>query len=127
LRQISEINLTPLMDLTFLLLITFIITFPLIEQGIAVDLPKAAAADLPAEKARTITIDRESRVYLDEEQADLDTLRERLAVLHEADPNVRVLVRADERIPYGGVVKVLKVLHATGISKMALVTESDER
>ena len=66
LKQISEINLTPLMDLTFILLITFIITFPLIEQGIQVNLPRAEASDLAPDRARTVSMDREGHLYLDD-------------------------------------------------------------
>ena len=64
LKQISEINLTPLMDLTFILLITFIITFPLIEQGIPVDLPAGEAEELTPERARTITLDEDVAAQL---------------------------------------------------------------
>jgi biopolymer transport protein ExbD len=126
LKQISEINLTPLMDLTFILLITFIITFPLIEQGISVELPSAKADELSAEQASTITIDDKGGIYLDNISIDIETLEKRLIAMGQADENTTVMVRADESIQYGVLVKVLKVLHGAKIKKMALVTQADE-
>lgn len=125
LKQISEINLTPLMDLTFILLITFIITFPLIEQGISVNLPKHKADTLSNDKARTVSVDRNGSVYFDEIPVTLDDLAVRLGELSRLDPEITVMIRADEEIRYGYLVKVLKVLHNAGIAKMALVTEAD--
>ena len=126
LKQISEINLTPLMDLTFILLITFIITFPLIEQGIAVDLPKGKADALAPDSARSITVDKDGKIYLDNEPVTLDLLGVRMRELEGLVPEAVVMVRADKRIRYGKVVDVLKVLHAAKVSRMALVTEADE-
>ena len=89
LKQISEINLTPLMDLTFILLITFIITFPLIEQGIAVNLPKGKAKELSEEEARTVTVDAQLSTSRAHEIADrIETaLRQQL---HAQDVTVHV-------------------------------------
>jgi biopolymer transport protein TolR len=125
LKQISEINLTPLMDLTFILLITFIITFPLIEQGIPINLPKANARELTPERARTITVDREGAVFLDEMPVNLDALAERLRTLVRVAPDTQVMIRADEANRYGRVVEVLKILNATGVSRLALVTQAE--
>ncbi len=125
LKQISEINLTPLMDLTFILLITFIITFPLIEQGIPVNLPKARASEVVAPEARTITVAYKGDIFLDDIPISIEQLNVRMNELAVAEPDVSVLIRADERIQYGVVVKVLKVLHDAHIVKMALVTEAE--
>ena len=83
LKAISEINLTPLMDLTFILLITFIITFPLIEQGIAVNLPKGKAKELTDEEARTVTVDAEGAIYLDNSPITLDELTDVMMTLEK--------------------------------------------
>lgn len=125
LKQISEINLTPLMDLTFILLITFIITFPLIEQGIPVNLPKARSSEVVAPEARTITVAYKGDIFLDDIPISIEQLNVRMNELAVAEPDVSVLIRADERIQYGVVVKVLKVLHDAHIVKMALVTEAE--
>jgi biopolymer transport protein ExbD len=127
LRQISEINMTPLMDLTFILLITFIITFPLIEQGIPMNLPKADTESLEDDVARTISVDREGNLFLDKDPITLEDLRRDMEVLGAVDANATVLVRADEEIHYGRVVEVLKILTDTKIARMALVTAPERQ
>ena len=125
LREISEINMTPLMDLTFILLITFIITFPLIEQGIAINLPKADAAELSEADNRTISLDAEGVLYLDEQALDMDALAQAMTDLGAAAPDTTVYVRADETLDYGKVMEVMKILNKAGISRMALVTQAE--
>ncbi len=125
LRQMSEINMTPLMDLTFILLITFIITFPLIEQGIPLDLPRAEAEPLDEERTRSISVDKDGVVYLDDVIISIEELARDMRILGAADPNAMVLLRADEGIEYGRVVEVLKVLTDARITRMALVTSPE--
>ena len=125
LKQISEINLTPLMDLTFILLITFIITFPLIEQGIPVNLPQGKAREVVDDKARTVTLDVKGQLYLDNEPVSVEDLQTVLTALGQSSPDVAVMLRADKTIPYGKVVDVLKILNRANIRKMALVTQDD--
>ena len=126
-KQLNEINLTPLIDLSFLLLITFIITFPLLEQGIPVSLPKASAADIQEKKACSVTLNARGEVFLDDVRISMDQLRQRLVEIRVAAPDTSVLVRADETLAYGKVVQVLKLLHELSITKMALVTEAEGR
>lgn len=126
LKQLSEINLTPLMDLTFILLITFIITFPLIEQGVPVNLPQGQANALQPDESRAITVDKEGKLFFDDRAISYEELLDRLKKLALTDPNVTILVRADESIAYGEVVKVLQALHGAKLSKMALVTQGDQ-
>ena len=118
--------MTPLMDLTFLLLITFIITYPLMEQGIPVNLPQGKANQLSADKALTITIDREGQVFLDSNQIESGQLAVSVRAFASSDPTVTVLVRADSDVRYAAVVDVLKILHDAKITKMALVTQAEE-
>lgn len=127
LRTISEINLTPLMDLTFILLITFIITFPLIEQGIPMTLPTAEAEAIDDEQSRTISVDGEGTVYLDDVPISMEDLARDMEVLAAVDPQAVVLVRADEALAYGRVVEVLKVLTDAKIARMALVTAPEQQ
>lgn len=127
LRQISEINMTPLMDLTFILLITFIITFPLIEQGIPMNLPRADADSLDDERARTVSVDKDGVVYLDDVMISLEDLARDMQILGSVDPNATVMLRADEGVEYGRVVEVLKVLTDARIARMALVTSPERQ
>ena len=126
LKQISDINLTPLMDLTFILLITFIITFPLIEQGIPVNLPVGEAEELDASQMRTITVDVNGELYLNEDKVNKDELTSAMQDIGVHRPDLTVMVRADQEIAYRHVVEVMQILHRANITRMALVTEVKE-
>lgn len=126
LNTISDINMTPLMDLTFILLITFIITFPLIEQGIAINLPKGEAEDMMESETRSISLTVENKLYLDNVPVSKEELRQSMAEIGRSDPNTTIYVRADRKLPYGDVVEIMKILHDADITKMALVTEADQ-
>jgi biopolymer transport protein TolR len=126
LKEISEINMTPLMDLTFILLITFIITFPLIEQGIPVNLPKGSAKELDNPDTRAITIDDKGTIYLDDLPISEEGLIGEMQRTGTLSPDTTIYVRADERIAYGRVAAVMKILHNANITRTALVTQSDE-
>lgn len=125
LNTISDINMTPLMDLTFILLITFIITFPLIEQGIAINLPKGKAADMMESETRSISLNIEKQLFLDDRPLSKEELVAEMAEIGANDPNTTIFVRADRKLPYGDVVEIMRVLHDADITKMALVTEAE--
>ena len=125
-RLISEINMTPLIDLTFLLLITFIITFPLIEQGIPVRLPKGKASELDQANTFTITLNDKAEIFFDEVPTGAEALAAELKAKAAENPDVTILVRADEEIAYGKVVAVLRLMHDANISRMALVTSPEK-
>ena len=125
LNQISDINMTPLMDLTFILLITFIITFPLIEQGVSINLPKGNASTISETSSRTISINAEGSYYLDDDLLSQSELREFLLQLSSTQPDQVVFLRADQTLPYGKVMDLIRMLHDAKISRMALITEAD--
>ena len=126
LRRMADINLTPLMDLTFILLITFIITFPLMEQGIPLDLPDGQPTAQPQdENPREVSIDRDGQLFYEMQLVSPLELEDALAVLALREPNVRVYVRADKAVPYGAVVRVLQALQDVKITRIALVTKAD--
>ena len=126
LEQIKEINMTPLIDLTFLLLITFIITFPLIQQGIPVNLPRGKADALDQSKSRSITVDVKGDIFLDQTPITKEALAAEMQALGRADPETVVMVRADEAIAYGKLVEVVRILHDAKIARMALVTNPEK-
>jgi biopolymer transport protein TolR len=125
LKEISEINMTPLMDLTFILLITFIITFPLIEQGIPVNLPKGKAADLDNPDTRSITIAADGTLFLDAEMILKEALAGEMQRTGHLMPDTTVYVRADQSVKYGRVAEVVKMLYDAKVTRMALVTEAE--
>lgn len=119
-----QVDMTSLIDLTFLLLVTFIVTLPALEQGVSIMLPQAKTDQLPTKdnKANTVTIDALNRVFLNNKPITLEELETTLAAMQSEDPDVPVLVRGDERLEYGQVMRVVKILHKCKIRKMALVT-----
>ena len=124
-KSLSEINLTPLMDLTFILLITFIITFPLIEQGVAIQLPTGSTEDVDDPRQIAVTLDREGVLYLDGLQLPADQMQERLTLLGQLQPDTVVRVRADQALPYGRVMEIIRMLHQANLRRMALVTQAE--
>ena len=124
-KLINNIDMTSLIDLTFLLLITFIITMPALEQGISVRLPQGRADELPSKKANVVTLDAEGKAYLNNRVISLEDLERTLGNMSAEDPNITVLVRGDERLEYGNVMQVMKILYKVKITRMALVTLSD--
>ena len=123
-RPKAAIDMTSLIDLTFLLLVTFIITMPALEQGISIILPRAKTDTLPTKdnKATTITVDAANKIYLNNVPTSLDALEQDLLAKVAADPEVPVLVRGDERLTYGSVMDVVKLVYKCKVHRMALVT-----
>jgi len=122
----ASIDMNSLIDLTFLLLVTFILTIPALEQGISIMLPRAKAEALPHKKHKTNTISMDigHRVYLNNVPITLDDLKADIKAKVAEDPDVPVLVRADERLEYGEVMAVVKILHDNKVHRMSLVTEN---
>lgn len=126
LQEISEINMTPLIDLTFLLLITFILIMPAVEQGIPINLPKGKADEVDQKKARSITLDVKGQIYLDQAPVTKEQLATEMNALGKSDPDATVMVRGDEGILYGRMMEVVQILRSAQITRMALVTQADE-
>ena len=120
----AQVDMTSLIDLTFLLLVTFIVTLPALEQGVSILLPRAKTDTLPTKdkKANVVTINKDNTIFFKDRPTTLDKLRETLKALAAEDPEVPVLIRGDERLNYGSVMEVVKVVYDCKIAKMALVT-----
>ena len=112
-----------LIDLTFLLLVTFILTIPALEQGISIMLPRAKTDILPNKnnKATTITVSQ-TGTFFNNTPVTLEALEQDLLAKVKDDPDVPVLVRGDERLTYGAVMDVVKLVYKCKVRKMALVT-----
>ncbi|MBR4353914.1 MAG: biopolymer transporter ExbD [Kiritimatiellae bacterium] len=123
-RPKAQIDMNSLIDLTFLLLVTFIVTLPALEQGVSILLPQAKTDELPTKdgKANTVTVDSVGRIFLNDKPLTSEELEEKLKAMAEADPDVPVLVRGDERLNYGSVMNVVKIIYKCKIRKMSLVT-----
>jgi biopolymer transport protein ExbD len=120
----AQVDMTSLIDLTFLLLVTFIVTLPALEQGISIMLPQAKTDQLPMKdrKANVVTIDKDNRLFFKDKPTTLDELETVLKAMAAEDPDVPVLVRGDERLEYGSVMAVVKVVYKCRVRRMALVT-----
>lgn len=127
LKEISEINMTPLMDLTFILLITFIITFPLIEQGVPVNLPKGNAQPVEDASHQTVSLNLQGEIFLDEAPMSLDELTQELGRVAGLNPDSTVYIRADQDLAYGKVMQVMQSLHEVGVVRLALMTQSEQQ
>jgi biopolymer transport protein TolR len=125
-QQMNEINMTPLIDLTFLLLITFIITMPLVEQGISINLPKGKAQAVDQKESRSISVDVQGQVFLDSVPVTMEALASEMKIIAAATPDTPIMVRADEKLHYGKVIEILRILNDASITRMALVTNPAE-
>ena len=129
-RPISEINVVPYIDVMLVMLVVFMITAPLLSQGVDVDLPQADAEPMAdaQEDPLVLTIDAEGRYFLNvggdpEQEVDADTLVLRAAAVLRQRPKVSVLVRGDSAVDYGLVVAAMSLLQQAGAAKVGLVTE----
>jgi biopolymer transport protein ExbD len=120
----DDLNVTPLMDLAWTLLVVFIIMATATVQGISVDLPQASAAPSLAEpKTKAVTITADGRIYLGTAQVTLGELQQQLRQYKAADPNLPVVVKGDAGVRYDRVVQVLDVAKQLQISNVGLVTQ----
>ena len=125
-QLIGEVNLTPLMDLTFILLITFIITFPLLESGIPVSLPKAKGSPIEDQKTVMVTVDAEGEWYWDQRSVGAETMASEARYIRDHEPDTLLLLRGDEGLAYGSLIEVMQILKENGIQKISLVTQTGE-
>ena len=127
-RPLSEINVTPLVDVMLVLLIIFMISAPLLTVGVPVELPKTdAGAVEDVNEPISVTIDRNGAMYVDEDPATLDQLAPRVGAIANAGPNPAerpIFVRADGAAPYAAVAQAMARLSASGFTRLNLVTDT---
>jgi len=126
-RLMSDINVTPFVDVMLVLLIIFMVTAPMMVQGVDVALPEVSAKPMVTDKENlTITIDRQSNVYINDFQVRTDFLREKLEKILAGKTDREVFFRADKDVPYGMVVSVMAEIKAAGVEKLGMVTDPYE-
>ena len=124
-RLMSEINVTPFVDVMLVLLVVFMVTAPLLTVGVQVDLPETAASVIAGrDEALTVSVDRDGRIFLQETEIELQALAPRLQAITGNNPEVRIFVRGDAAIDYGRVMEVMGTVNAAGFNRLALVTRS---
>jgi biopolymer transport protein TolR len=124
-RPISEINVTPFVDVMLVLLVIFMITAPLLATGVQVDLPDAPASQLADQNdALSVSVDRRGRIFLQDNEVALAALGDKLKAVTNNNKDIRIFVRGDGAISYGQVMTVLAAVYDAGFRKVALLTET---
>ena len=119
----SDINVTPFVDVMLVLLIIFMVTAPMMTQGVDVALPEATAEPLPAEKEQLIiSIDNKAAVFINDVPVTVDDLNEKLKRIMSNRSDREVYLKADKDIPYGTVVRVMSEIKLAGVEKLGMVT-----
>jgi biopolymer transport protein ExbD len=122
---LSEINITPLVDVMLVLLVAFVITIPALTNAIHVNLPRTVNTTPPEQqKAITITVDNAGAVYFDDQPVAADAIAQRLANIKAAIADPTLHLRADDRVPYGSVAKVMAEIEHSGIAKVSVLTDN---
>ena len=123
-QPMSEINVTPLVDVMLVLLVIFILTAPLLASSIKLDLPKSAAAQ-PGEapRALTLVVDRTGQIFLADQPIAPEQLAQALRQPAQAKPDTELRLRADAQVPYGRIVEVMGLAHQAGLNRIGFVTD----
>ena len=123
-RPMSEINVTPFVDVMLVLLIVFMVTAPLLTVGVPVDLPQSKAQALTQpEEPLVISVDAEGAIFIQETAVELGNLIPRLRAITENKPDTRIYLRGDRALDYGRVMQVMGLVNAAGFTRLALVSE----
>ena len=123
-KPVSDINVTPLVDVILVLLIIFMVTAPMLQMGIDVNLPrvKAKSVDVGEEKL-ILTIKSNEEIFINRYKASLGDLKSKLENIFESRIDREIFMRADEKVPYGFVVKVMSEVRKAGVDKLGMITE----
>src|SRR5438132_351230 len=124
-RPMSEINVTPLVDVMLVLLVVFMVTAPLLTVGVPVELPQTQAPPINEQKEPlVITVNREGAIYIQETTVPVDNLVAKLQAITGANPDAVLYVRGDKEINYGRVLEVMSLVSSAGFRKVSLVAEA---
>ena len=126
---LSEINVTPLLDLAFVLLIIFIITTPLLENSLTLAIPSSGAANAAVDpsKVQTVSIDRLETIKFNGETVDEGTLTARLTTVKAANPDVAVVIRPDRELPVQKLIGLMDAVQRAQITKVGIATKAESR
>ncbi len=126
-RLMSDINVTPFVDVMLVLLIIFMATAPMMVQGVNVDLPEATVKPLASEKEHLlVTLDKSGKVFINNYNVAPESLGKKIEKILEGHPNQEVYLRADKNVSYGAVVNIMSEIKGAGVEKLGMVTEPVE-
>lgn len=124
-RPISDINVTPMVDVMLVLLIVFMVTAPLLTVGVQVDLPQTQSSLISdPDEPLAVSIDAAGAIFLQDTAIELPVLAARLIAITGANPDIRIFVRGDKNIGYGRVMQVMSTINRAGFKKVALITQA---
>ena len=124
----SQINVTPLVDVMLVLLVIFMVTAPMMQQGVQVNLPKAATKAMAAqEETVVVTLEKSGRLYINKTETPPAELRGKLTAMFASRAKKEVFLKADQDVPYGEVVKTMAEIKGAGIERLGMVTEPSQR
>jgi len=127
-KTISQINVTPMVDVMLVLLVIFMITAPLLKVGVPVNLPKTKAKALPEDQTPlSITINKEEKIFVQNTEISLEKLIPKLISISKNRNDRKIFIRADKVLPYGKVVEVMAIITSAGFNKIALVTDFETK
>jgi biopolymer transport protein TolR len=123
-KPLSEINVTPFVDVMLVLLIVFMVTAPLLTVGVPVDLPKTQAQSIAdPDEPLVISVNAEGQIFLQDSEVELGQLVPRLHAITESKPDTRIFVRGDKAIDYGRIMQVMGTVNVAGFQRVALIAE----
>jgi biopolymer transport protein TolR len=123
-RPMADINVTPLVDVMLVLLVIFMVTAPMMQQGVQVNLPKAnTKAMTPQDEAVVVSVDKSGKVFINKDEIPAADLRNRLTAMFASREKKEVFLKADAGVPYGEVVKAMADIKGAGIERLGMVTE----
>ncbi|MBT8407674.1 MAG: protein TolR [Deltaproteobacteria bacterium] len=123
-RLMSEINVTPFVDVMLVLLIIFMVTAPMMMQGVDVNLPRTTTESIASEEERlVISITAKREIYLNEYKISVESLQRKMQTIYQNRPDRSVFLRADQGLPYGFVMEVMAAVRQSGIKRIGMVTE----
>lgn len=123
-NPISDINVTPLVDVMLVLLIVFMVTAPLLTVGVPIELPKTSAKQMTDDKEPlTITIDKNSKIYIQEMEIDFDELTEKLEAIGQSNFDQKIYINGDKDISYEVLMRVMAKISSSGYTSIGLVTD----
>ncbi len=120
---LSEINVTPLVDVMLVLLVIFMVTAPLLQQGIEVNLPRETTKEAEVEESSVVTITKKGSIYYNQRRITLLDLQRHMEMLSTRSRDAEVYLRADEEVPYGVVVQVISRIQKAGIERLGMITQ----
>ncbi|HEX8960060.1 MAG TPA: protein TolR [Geobacteraceae bacterium] len=127
-QTMSQINVTPLVDVMLVLLVIFMVTAPMMQQGVQVNLPKADTKALtPQETTVVVSIDKSGRAFINSTEVPAAELKQRLSAMFATRSKKEVFLKADKDVPYGEVIKAMAEIKGAGIERLGMVTEPAQR